>query len=81
MSQCRGCGAQIIWAITEKNGKKVPLDAKPERRYIVQSRLSSTDSREQTPLVRILETYMPHFATCPKAGNFRKERKRENTET
>lgn len=60
MAVCKGCGAEVVWAKTT-SGKAMPLDAKAERRFILRD--------ENAALV---ETYTSHFATCPKASEFRK---------
>jgi hypothetical protein len=67
MANCKGCGAEIIWAMTERE-KPMPLDAKSEKRFIL--RLPQGD-RASTQLV---ETYTSHFVTCPKADEFRKDK-------
>lgn len=63
-STCTGpnCGAEIIWAKTAK-GKKVPLNAKPEKRYLARSATDST--------VELRNAYVPHHATCPDVGSFK----------
>ena len=33
MSQCRTCKAEIVWGISEKNHRRVPMDP-PEKRYV-----------------------------------------------
>lgn len=71
MAQCRSCGAEIVWAETEK-GRRVPLDAKTERRAIVDE-LGRRAPNE--PLrVKVVETYVSHFATCPHAAQHRRPR-------
>jgi hypothetical protein len=60
---CKGCGAEIVWSVTQL-GKRIPLDARPERRFLLLS-----DPGEG---VRLVDTYQSHFATCPKAPEFRK---------
>lgn len=65
MSKCRGCGAEIIWAVTE-TGKRIPLDAKDERRFIVG--VGKVDGQVEALLCK---TYQTHFATCPRATEFR----------
>lgn len=47
---CRGCGAEMLWAITEK-GNRMPLDPAPDADGVFTS----------------------HWATCQKAGQFRKK--------
>ena len=65
MEKCRGCGADIIWIITQGD-KRMPLDAKPEKRFI-------TDRGKEEELRGYMrDTYTSHFATCPKAAEFRK---------
>lgn len=58
--KCRGCGAPIVWGITEA-GKKVPLDP-PEKRYVELG----------GDRVRIVETWLSHFATCTWSDDFRR---------
>lgn len=70
-SKCRGCGKEIWWVKT-KNGKNAPVDldqtfAKKDGTWMVDGdghffKASMNDAG-----------YMPHFATCPQAANFRKE--------
>lgn len=62
---CRSCGASIIWAIT-KNGKRIPLDAKPEVRMVL-------EEHEDTPVARSVEAFTAHFASCPNAAQHRKK--------
>lgn len=64
MAKCKGCGAEIIWTVTI-GGKRVPLDAKAEKRFV--KPLAAFDE------VALADTWVSHFVTCPKAGDFRKE--------
>lgn len=64
MSQCKSCGAKIIWGKTA-NGKAVPLDCPPEKRYVL--------SGEASDIVTLRSTYASHFVTCPDADKFRKK--------
>lgn len=34
MSQCKSCKAEIFWAVTGK-GKRHPVNAKPEKRFVL----------------------------------------------
>lgn len=64
MSECKSCGAPIVWALTEA-GKKVPLDVKSEKRFILKDKVSVE--------VILRNTYVSHFATCPNADKHRKK--------
>ena len=61
-STCKSCGASIIWLETPQ-GKKMPVDTKPEKRVIMGT---------HTGLAHVLDAYMPHWATCPKADLHRR---------
>ncbi len=65
-STCRSCRAPIVWGRT-KAGKKVPLDP-PEKRYIARPRAIFENLLD----VEMVETWTPHFATCPKADQHRR---------
>ena len=62
-SFCKGCGVEVGWGVTSKD-KKVPLDLPPEKRYI--------EGRSGKYIV--VDTFTSHFATCPQADQFRKEK-------
>ena len=80
MAKCRGCGAEIIWIKTD-NGKSMPCD--PEQvTYWAGKGLSQ---KIVTPNGEVLSCklngypqsatgigYIPHWATCPKALDFKK---------
>lgn len=63
-SECRGCGAPIIWGVDEK-GQRHPLDAKAPCYLAVQ------DVRG-VHVKRLREAFVSHFVTCPKRDEFRK---------
>ncbi len=64
---CRSCGAPIKWIRTQDKDKPAPVDAKPIRLY------QTTSVRSQgTPVAKIVRAWMPHFATCPDAAEFRR---------
>ncbi|MBR2507221.1 MAG: hypothetical protein IKB70_10075 [Bacilli bacterium] len=58
MAQCKGCGADIIW-IETKNNKRMPCDIK-------ETTVITIDGR-------VVEGYIPHWITCPKANEFRRK--------
>jgi hypothetical protein len=62
---CRGCGAPIVWAQVVSTGKKMPFNPPA-------TALSTlTDAADRRIDVVELDS---HFATCPKADTFRKQR-------
>lgn len=67
MAKCKGCDAEIVWGITSKNNKRIPLDANPETRPVQ----VGTDEFG-IPIVDMRFVFMPHHATCPKVSDFRK---------
>lgn len=66
VTKCKGCNADIIWAITAKNNKRIPLDVKSEMRpvQVGQDELG-------VPIVEMRAAFMPHHATCPAVAQFR----------
>lgn len=59
----------MVWGKNGKSGKPVPLDAKPERRYV----RAGTDPQGNA-VFQLTFAYMPHHATCPKVAEFRREK-------
>ena len=64
--KCRSCGAEIIWIKTPE-GKSMPLDAKPEKRWV-----ENVADGHGVDYWGLEDTYVSHFATCPDAAKFRK---------
>jgi hypothetical protein len=60
LCKCKGCGAKIIWMYTVAK-RMIPVDYKPE--------LEGIDQFDEKKMVS-------HFATCSKASDFRKSRKK-----
>ena len=80
--KCRACGRPIKW-VKMPSGKNMPCDL-PEIRYNRDENGSESFVTEQGAIVRGIpvadgETgyvgYISHFTTCPKADEFRRERK------
>ena len=63
MPKCKGCDAEIIW-IKTANGKNMPIDAKERTFYI------NWDSDKFS--TQAIKGNQPHWATCPKAKDFKK---------
>jgi hypothetical protein len=72
---CSSCGAEILWTVTEA-GRRMPVDAKPEKRVV----LKVNDSDPLTPLSRVTDTFISHFATCPNAQRHRSAPPKATTE-
>ncbi|HKE79039.1 MAG TPA: hypothetical protein VKB54_07010 [Solirubrobacteraceae bacterium] len=81
---CRSCGAQIVWAETEK-GRRMPVDADPNPLGQIVLRGHGT-----TPLAICgvpddaypgEPRYASHFQTCPQAGDWRRRRPPERAST
>jgi hypothetical protein len=82
--RCRSCGADVLWA-EWASGKKMPVDAEPDMRpppkggSLVLSRRDPAGAdklivekwREEHGSKR--NRYTSHFATCPNAGDWRRE--------
>ena len=60
--KCKSCGAEIIWKLTG-GGKRIPLDAKSEKRFVIWFNGIAT----------LYDTYQTHFVTCPDAKEHRKK--------
>ncbi len=65
MSKCKGCRAEILW-IETATGKLMPIDVKPKKVF----------RRNERGHWVLIEGYESHFATCPKADQFRKPKKK-----
>ena len=61
-SKCSSCNAEILW-VKSSQGKRMPLDAKPEKRIMLVHHVNveKGDYNEG----RVIDTYLSHFATCP----------------
>ena len=63
-ARCSSCGAAILWVETP-NGKMMPLDEKPEKRVVIGAK---------TGRAHVLDTYTPHWVTCPHADDHRQRK-------
>ena len=80
---CRACGRRILFIKTMK-GKTMPVDAEPvsfvpdvagNNRYVLEGGLVVNGVIPMPGYTDVHEGYVSHFATCPKADQFRKKRK------
>jgi hypothetical protein len=58
---CKACGAKLLWVDTAA-GKKIPLNASPFKAFYVKDNIG-----------QMIDVYIPHWATCPKAQTFKKD--------
>jgi len=68
MTTCKGCGAKIKF-IKMVSGKSMPVDLEPEKR-IVKANTAPDGYR-----FKMVDAFTPHWATCPKAAQFKKKGK------
>jgi hypothetical protein len=61
---CKGCGASVLFVPTAATGKLIPLDLRSEKRVVI-----GDDGK-----ARVVDTFVAHFATCPKRDEFRKKK-------
>lgn len=85
MAECRSCGAEILWAQTER-GSSIPLDPVPDPRGNLVIEVDGPGDgwppahvRRTAVYVREGERpdeprYLAHFATCPQAESHRRAR-------
>lgn len=68
MDTCKGCGAEIIWVCNVAHNR-IPLSvASHQKRYI-------RPLDDNGPAL-LADTYLSHFADCPKGDTFRKRLKK-----
>jgi len=65
---CDGCGASIWWGETA-NEARMPIDPKPELRIVV---VEERQPLASGPRITLVQTYVPHWATCPARQQFKK---------
>lgn len=58
---CKGCGKAVLW-IQGKSGKWIPCDPTPKLTVVLEDG-------------EVVSGFQSHFATCPQANQFRRERK------
>lgn len=72
---CKGCGAPIIWAVTDA-GARMPLEREPVAEGMYRLTVSNGDARAHFVPKELRHDNAPlfiaHWARCPKAKEFRK---------
>ncbi len=81
-SRCRSCDEPIRWTITEKHGRRMPVDAEPVLTARGFRLLDGPEYGDGETLVSRFVTrpepgerlYLSHFSTCPNADQHRRPR-------
>lgn len=68
-SECKSCGAAIIWAKTP-TGKTMPIDAASETMWLIDGDSINSFNASARPV----QVRKSHFATCPNADQHRRPR-------
>lgn len=77
MSTCQSCNAEVVFVPSAKSGKPMILDAKPENRIVLIDVVTgityatSAGTPSETVRAQVVDTYVDHHATCPKAADWR----------
>jgi hypothetical protein len=66
---CKGCGAPLL-LLKSSDGKVIPMDLRSPV-FVVGKDMTGTEVA-----MRATDAFVSHFATCPKANDFSKGRKR-----
>jgi hypothetical protein len=65
MPYCKACNAELIW-VKMQSGRVMPCNATPQKFILINN---------EKKIGCLVEGYIPHWATCPKAKNFKHKRK------
>jgi hypothetical protein len=76
---CQSCGADIVFVPSAKSGKPMILDAKPEKRIVLDVTLTTAETiihgdhidEPGYKVARVVNAYTDHHATCPKAADWK----------
>lgn len=68
--KCRGCGAELIWAMNAKTGKNLPLVETPQD-YDKTAHRYTLDAEDDTIVHPDPSgAWLSHFANCPSVSQF-----------
>lgn len=80
MSRCKGptCGAEVAFVRSAKSGKRMILDADPQKRIVLVAPDGTILERDalftDEAVARVVDTYLDHHATCPDVAGFARPR-------
>lgn len=69
---CRACGKPMVFYLTEKAGRAIPLDPEPHPDGNVLIRMGRAVVLRKDAVHTEEPRYRSHFATCPHAEEFRR---------
>ena len=72
-SACTACGEPLKWTLSAKTGKPMPLNPDPTPAGNVWLDDDGRGHVASQPPLGVTELYLSHFATCPRADNFRRK--------
>lgn len=85
-AQCSGCNAEIFWAVTATNQKRIPIDATPDPKGHIRIEekgpgncVAYVEKSDAGTLFPEADRFTSHFATCPDAAKFRQPRPQKPT--
>lgn len=64
-AKCRGCGQEIVWAVTETE-RKMPVEVRGYTLFTLEEELDGTMR------AKAVQVHASHFSVCPAADQFRK---------
>lgn len=75
---CKYCGAYIRWATNVKTGAKIPFDLAPvnDSKWFIVGDKCYTGTEEFFESNPDVERVRPHWATCPRANEARRKKRR-----
>lgn len=84
VSTCKGCGARIIWMISDLTGKAAPINATPNPKGNIvfvqgEKRLEYHVLRSGEVVPEGRSAYTNHFQTCPQRARFERKGGGERT--
>lgn len=74
-NRCKGCDAPVKW-VRMATGGRMLVNLPPEKRVVIHKQMVDDNGGEARLEERaeVLNTYTSHFATCPKADDFRRRK-------
>lgn len=75
LSYCSACSTELTWGAWKNSGKRMPAETDARGNLVLIDGFW-VYAQPDNPAFDELEKYTSHFARCPKAKEFRRERER-----